>query len=145
MLHLSPTAFDTCLHVLSLCVALAGTETLHGIARTALLAPRVGKARAIRLSIVSGSLLAFAVCWWLVPGVGLATIAQHLALGVVLALFMAGFDLAMGLLLLRRTWRKVLADFDPRTGNLLVFGLALLAVMPAVVALLRGLGSAGPA
>lgn len=128
---------DTVIRVLSLCVVLAGTETLHGIARTVLLVPRVGKALALKLSIVSGSLLAFAVCYLLVPGVGLATIEEHLLLGLWLALFMAAFDLAMGRLLLRRSWSKALQDFNPATGNLLVVGLGLLVLFPALVALLR--------
>lgn len=131
---------DVVLRVLSLCIVLAGTETLHGIARAVLLVPRVGKERATRLSIVSGSLLAFAVCYGLVPGIGLTSIPQHLALGLCLAVFMAGFDLAMGLLLLRRPWRRALQDFNPSTGNLLVFGLVLLVLFPALVARLRGAG-----
>jgi len=127
---------DTALRFLSLCVALAGAETLHGIARTVLLVPRVGKARALKLSIVSGSLLAFAVCWLLVPGFGLMGLGEQLALGLGLAVFMAGFDLAMGRLLLRRSWVKSLQDFNPATGNYLVFGLGWLVLVPAVVGLL---------
>jgi hypothetical protein len=129
--------FEIALRALALCVALAGAETLHGITRATLLVPRVGKARALRISIVSGSALAFAVCYFLVPTVGLATIGQHLILGAGLALFMALFDLVMGKLLLRRSWRKALDDFNPATGNLLVVGLALLVLFPAVVAVLR--------
>lgn len=128
---------DILVRVLALCVVLAGTETLHGIARTVWLAPRVGKARATQLSIVSGSLLAFGVCYLLVPGVGLVTVQAHLALGAVLALFMASFDAALGKWLLHRTWRKILDDFNPATGNYLLFGLALLVVFPSLVALLR--------
>lgn len=128
---------DILVRVLALCVVLAGTETLHGIARTVWLAPRVGKTRATQLSIVSGSLLAFAVCYLLVPGVGLVTVQAHLALGAVLALFMASFDAALGKWLLRRSWRKILDDFNPATGNFLLFGLALLLVFPSLVALLR--------
>lgn len=128
---------DTALRVLALCVVLAGTETLHGIARTLWLAPRVGKARATQLSIVSGSLLAFGVCYLLVPGVGLVSMPGHLALGAVLALFMASFDAALGKWLLRRSWRKILDDFNPATGNYLLFGLALLVFFPPLVALLR--------
>lgn len=128
---------DIALRVLALCVVLAGTETLHGIARTVWLAPRVGKDRATQLSIVSGSLLAFGVCYLLVPGIGLAGTPAHLALGAVLALFMAGFDAALGKLLLRRSWRKILDDFNPDTGNYLLYGLALLVVFPPLVALLR--------
>lgn len=128
---------DTAVRVLALCVVLAGTETLHGIARTVWLAPRVGKARATQLSIVSGSLLAFAVCYLLVPGVGLVGTPAHLALGAALALFMASFDAVLGKWLLRRNWRKILDDFNPATGNYLLFGLVLLVVFPPLVALLR--------
>lgn len=131
---------DTIVRVLALCVVLAGVETLHGIARTVLLAPRVGKQRAIKLSIVSGSLLAFGVCYVLVPGVGLSTLTAHLLLGAFLALFMAGFDIAMGRLLLRRSWTKALQDFNPAAGNYLVFGLALLVCFPALVYLFRSGG-----
>ena len=55
-------SLDLFLRVLALCVALAGVETLHGIARTVLLAPRIGKARAVQLSVVSGTLLAVCSC-----------------------------------------------------------------------------------
>ena len=76
---------DTLVRTLALCVVLAGVETLHGIARTVLVVPRVGKARALRWSIVSGSLLAFGVCFLLVPGIGLRGLGPHLWLGLVLA------------------------------------------------------------
>lgn len=123
--------------VLALCVVLAGAETLHGIARTVLLVPRVGKELALKLSILSGSALAFLVCYFLVPGISLTTLPQHLALGFFLALFMASFDIALGRWLLRRSWSKVLQDFNPSTGNFLAFGLGLLVVIPALVHLLR--------
>jgi hypothetical protein len=129
---------DLLLRTLALCVLLAGAETLHGIARTVLVVPRLGKARALQLSIVTGSLLAFALCAWQVPGFGLATPAQHLALGAVLAVFMAGFDIAIGRFLMRKPWRKIRPDFDPSTGNYLVYGLLLLVFMPWAAAALRG-------
>lgn len=129
---------DTAWRVLALCVALASAETLHGILRTVWLVPRLGKARALRWSIVSGSVLALAVCAAFVPGLGLVGVGPHLVLGAVVAGFMAAFDLVMGMTLLRRPWRKALQDFDPRTGNYLVFGLAVLALGPLAVAWLRG-------
>ena len=129
---------DSALRFLALCVALASVETLHGIARTVLVVPRIGKERALKLSVVSGSALAFGVCYYFVPGFRFASAAEHLLLGVGLAAFMAAFDAGMGKLLLRRSWAKVAADFDPRTGNLLVFGLAFLVVCPLAVWALRG-------
>ena len=52
---------------------------------------------------------------------------------VVLAAFMAAFDIGIGILLMRKPWRKVAPDFDPRTGNYLSFGLAFLLVVPWLV------------
>ena len=43
---------DDIARIASLCLALAGVETLHGIARTVLLVPRIGKARARKVGIV---------------------------------------------------------------------------------------------
>lgn len=124
---------DLALRILSLCVALAGVETLHGIARTVLVAPRIGKALATQLSIVTGSALALGVCWLLVPAMGLRTTPALLALGGVLAAFMAAFDIAMGRLVLRRPWHKIWPDFNPATGNYLVFGLGFLVLAPWLV------------
>ena len=129
---------DLLLHIAALCVLLASVETLHGIARTVWLVPRVGKARALKLGIVSGTALAFAACYAMVPGMGLQGLVPHLAVGAVAAGFMAGFDLALGCGLLRKPLRRVLEDFDPRTGNYLLYGLAGLALAPAGVAWLLG-------
>lgn len=130
---------DIVIRTLALCVVLAGAETLHGIARTVFLAPRIGKARAVKVSMFSGTALAFGICYLLVPGIGLSTVLSHLVLGLVLALFMASFDVALGRLLLKRSWAQALDDFNPATGNFLAFGLAALVFIPAVVAYLRGL------
>lgn len=124
--------------IVMLCAALAGAETLHGIARTVLLVPRLGEARAVRLSIVSGALLAFGVCALLVPGIGLQGLGPHLALGLGLAVFMATFDIAVGRFALRLSWPRIRRDFNPASGNYLSVGLALLVFMPALVWWLRG-------
>jgi hypothetical protein len=129
---------DLILRVIALCIALACAETLHGIARTMFLVPKIGKQRALRYSIISGSLLALTVCYFFVPGIGLSTFAQHLLLGIVLAIFMATFDLVMGMTLLHRSWKKAFEDFNPATGNLLIFGLGFLVFCPAIVGWLHG-------
>ena len=121
----------------SLCVLLAGAETLHGIARTVLLAPRVGKALAIKLSVVTGSLLAFALCYFFVPAIGALGAAEHLLLGLGLASFMAAFDIAIGRLVMRLKWARIWQDFNPSSGTSFSRGLVLLAFIPAVVWWLR--------
>ncbi|MDO8331411.1 MAG: hypothetical protein Q7T36_13180 [Fluviicoccus sp.] len=128
---------DLLLRVLSLCVLLASAETLHGIFRAAVIVPRIGKKRALKISIVTGSLLAFAVCWFVVPGMGIRGTGPLLGLGVTIALFMASFDVMLGKLVLKRPWRKAFIDFDPRAGNYLLFGVLLLITFPWVVMALR--------
>jgi hypothetical protein len=121
---------DALLRIVALCVILACAETLHGIARIKLVIPRIGKERAVKLSAVTGTLLALAICWALVPGIGLRSPYAHLALGIFLAAFMASFDIAIGRWLMRKSWAKIWPDFDPRTGNYLLFGLLALCVIP---------------
>lgn len=124
---------EAIIRVGALCIALAGAETLHGIFRAAVLVPRIGKKRALKVSIVSGTLLAFVVCYLLVPGIGITESRALMLVGLVLALFMATFDIVLARTVLHLPWGKVLRDFDPRTGNYLAIGLLLLAFMPLVV------------
>lgn len=114
-------------------MALAATETLHGIARTVWFNHRLGKARATQISVFTGTALAFVVCYMLVPGIGLTGAPQHLMLGAMLAAFMAGFDIALGRWVMRLDWERILRDFNPFSGNFLSLGLAALVAMPALV------------
>lgn len=43
---------------------------------------------------------------------------------------MAGFDIAIGKWLMRNLWAKIWPDFDPRTGNYLLYGLLALWLIP---------------
>ena len=124
---------ETLLRILSLCVLLAGAETLHGIARTVWIVPRLGKERALKLSALTGSALAFAVCWLLVPPLQLQGALAHLVLGGVLAAFMAAFDLVIGRYVMRKAWHKLWPDFNPATGNYLLYGLLFLCLAPLLV------------
>lgn len=126
------------LKLLCLAVALAGTETLHGILRTLLLNPRLGVAWAKRVSVFSGSALALLVCWLLVPWLELEGSGALLLVGGFLALFMAAFDLVLGRFVVHLPWHIVLADFDLRRGNLLMIGLAFLVICPWLAMRLRG-------
>lgn len=130
---------DLVLRTLALCVLLASAETLHGIARTVWLVPRVGKVRALQFSVFSGTALAAAIGAVWIPDMGLTHPTELLMLGGVLAWFMASFDIVLGRFLLRRPWRKVLDDFNPRTGNWLIFGVLALVFMPWAVTWSRAL------
>lgn len=124
---------DALWRIAALCLALASAETLNGIARMTLVAPRIGKRLATRLSVVTGTLLALGICGMLVPGIGLDSSGDHLLLGLWLAAFMAAFDIGVGRLLMRKSWAKIWPDFDPRSGSGLSFGLVALVFIPVLV------------
>lgn len=124
---------DNLIRIVALCVVLACAETLHGIARIKLLIPRIGKERAVKLSALTGTLLAFIICWLLVPGLHLLSPEAHIALGLVLAGFMASFDIAIGRWLMRKAWGKIWPDFNPKTGNYLLYALIALCLIPLLV------------
>lgn len=134
-----PLDQDTWLRVGALCVLLASAETLHGIARTVLIAPMLGKARALQISAMTGTLLAFGICWWQVPALHLKGMTAHLVLGMVLAAFMAAFDIGMSRLLLRKSWPKIRRDFCPASGNHLLYGLIALCMIPWLIAWAKGM------
>lgn len=138
---------NSLIRIAALCVVLACAETLHGIFRTVVVIPRIGKERAIKLSALTGTVLAFAICWMLVPDIGLRTPGGHVLLGIGLAAFMAVFDIAVGRLLMRKAWAKIWPDFNPATGNYLAYGLAALCFIPLVVWFAKAQGhqaAAGP-
>jgi hypothetical protein len=128
------------IRIVALCILLAGAETLHGIARTVLLAPSVGKGLAIKLSVVTGSLLALVLCYLLVPDIGLSGYGQHIGLGFVLAGFMAAFDVVIGRFVMRFKWPRIWQDFNPASGNYLSFGLLALVFIPSLVWWLESTG-----
>jgi hypothetical protein len=121
---------ETLVRIGALCVVLACAETLHGILRIKLVIPLIGKERAVKLSALTGTLLALTICFLLVPDISLPSASAHLILGLFLAGFMASFDIAIGRLLMRKSWRKIWPDFDPRSGNYLLYGLLTLCVIP---------------
>lgn len=115
------------------CLALASAETLHGIVRAAVLVPRIGKKRALKISIVTGSLLAFGVSYYFVPRLGASDPLGLLGIGVSAAIFMAGFDVALAHWVLRRPFKRCFDEFNPATGNYLSIGLFLLVFYPLAV------------
>ena len=46
---------------------------------------------------------------------------------------MAGLEVAVGKFLMRKAWSKIWPDFNPNTGNYLLFGLLALSFIPLLV------------
>jgi len=127
------------IQILSLCIVLAGVETLHGITRTIFIAPKIGNKRAKQYSVISGTLLAFVVCYTLVPRININVDHQLILLGLLLAAFMAMFDIILAKFVVKQKWRTVMSDFNPAEGNFLLFGLIVLVIIPYTVMKIKGI------
>ena len=127
------------LRIASLCLLLASAETLNGIFRAVLLVPSLGKKRALILSAVIGLILAFFSCYFMVPGIGLDTTESLVVLGVILSIFMAGFDVIIARVVMKLSWGRVMRDFNPKNGNYLSAALIVLATFPLLVISVQGI------
>lgn len=123
--------------VICICVVMAVTETAHGILRTRYVSPRIGHGRAKRLSVISGSLLGFGVCYLMVPWTGVVDRTALLFMGTAIAAFMLLFDIVIGRYVFKMSWKTVLADLDVFHGGFLPLGLLALTFSPFVAMHLR--------
>jgi hypothetical protein len=119
-------------------LVIIGVETLHGIARRLWLEPRVGDLRARQIAVFTGSALILTVAVLFVRWMGTATRSGLLAIGLSWLLLTLAFEISLGRLL-GASWERILSDYDPRRGGLLLIGMAVLALAPLLAARIRDL------
>lgn len=120
-------------------LGIALAETLHGMLRIRFLNRPLGDRRARQVAVVSGSLLILLIGWFTVPWLGLRSVADSLSVGALWLGLMLAFDILFGRLVFRAPWSRIVADFDPRRGGFLGFGMTVLFFTPWLIARLRGL------
>ena len=118
------------LTMVSVCILLASFETLQGIVRAKFIVPKMGKKKALKISAITGSLIAFLICVVMIPRLGLHGAQDLFLVGLVLAAFMATFDIFIGRAVMKLRWTQILRDFNPASGNYLSVALALLIFFP---------------
>jgi hypothetical protein len=128
-------------HGVALWWLIAATESVNGSVRELVLAPWLGDAAAQRIGFASACVLIVAIATVFAPWMRATGAAAQLRIGALWALltlaFEAGLAAAMGL-----SPADFLADYDPRRGGLMAFGMALLVVAPMLGAWLRRVASA---
>jgi hypothetical protein len=114
-------------------LVLAVAETLNGIFRIRYLNKKVGKKTAKLFSFLIGLSIVFFLNIVLVQWIEPRNAQEALFIGLFFALGMITYDLYVGKVLFKMSWEKVLDDFNAFKGNLLLFGMISLAVMPYIV------------
>jgi hypothetical protein len=126
------------LRALVIWVLIAAAEVAQGALRVRFLNRRVGDRRARQIGVFTGSLLILAIAWVGVPWVGPRTAPECFGVGGLWLGLMLAFDFYFGRVVFRASWERIAADFDPRRGGLLGFGMAILFLAPWLIVTVRG-------
>jgi hypothetical protein len=128
------------LKALAVWLLLMAAETIHGIIRTLFLVPRVGDFRARQIGVFSGSLIILALVLLRIRWIGVRSTRSLLAIGLVWLALTLAFEIGLGRLS-GYSWERIASDYNVRSGGLLPFGLAVLALSPLIAARVRGVRS----
>ncbi len=116
---------------------LISAEVLHGIARTALLAPKTGDFKARQISVFSGSVLILSITYLTIRWVGSRNKNTLLRLGIVWLLLTLLFEFVLGRKGLHLSWHRLLSDYNLRKGGLQPIGLAIMTGAPLLMERLK--------
>lgn len=117
---------------------IAVAEVGQGILRVSFLVKRLGDHRSRQVGVFTGCCLIFAIVrfhiHWMFGtapgGPAVASTSDCLVVGVFLMALMVTFDVLFGRFVFLASWSRIASDFDPRKGNLLLFGMIFLAFAP---------------
>ncbi len=115
-------------------VLIIGVEIVHGVLRTALLAPAVGLHRAGQIGVAVGSLLVLAVAWLTRRWRAGASTAELLGIGALWVALTVAFEFAFGYYVIGYSIAYIAGDFDLLAGRLMLLGLLLMLFAPLLVA-----------
>jgi len=118
---------------------IAAAETIHGILRIRYLNRPLGDRHARQVGVFTGSIILTVIAWLGIPWIGVSTLSDCVVIGLLWLVLMLTFDIGLGRLYFRFSWKRIVKDFDPRKGGFLGFGMVVLFFAPIIVARLRGL------
>ena len=119
-------------------IAIAAAEIFQGILRVRFLNRRVGDHRARQIAVFTGSVIILVIAWFAVHWIDATTITRLLIVGSLWLALMLSLDVFFGRLVFHASWNRIAADFDPRRGGFLGFGMLVLFFAPLIVATVRG-------
>ena len=112
-------------------------ETINGILRRLYLEPVVGSLQAAHIGLVVALALIFVICLATSRWLGLQSKLGWMQVGLVLVVLMLAFEVGLGRAM-GYSWDRILADYDPSRGGLMLLGMIGLLYAPRFAARLRG-------
>jgi len=112
-------------------------ETIHGILRSILLVPRVGREMSNLIGWPIAAVIVFGVTYLTSHWVGLKSTRALLSLGALWAILTLCFEISIGLLQ-GMSPTLILNDINPLSGGLVIYSLLVAFLSPYLAAKLRG-------
>ncbi|EJF10443.1 MULTISPECIES: hypothetical protein [Pontibacter] len=132
-----PSLQKTLMRGTAVWLLLMGAEVIHGIARTALLAPRTGDFKARQISVFSGSALILSITYLTISWIGSRNKSTLLRLGIAWLLLTLLFEFVLGRKVLHLSWQRLLSDYNLRKGGLQPIGLVMMTLAPLLMERLK--------
>jgi hypothetical protein len=107
-------------------------ETAHGAVREIFIAPAIGGLRANQLGVLVGSALIFVVAWLMARWLNARTRREQLLVGAFWVALTLVFEFALGRAT-GQSWIRILDDYNPARGGLMLLGLAFMFCTPMLV------------
>lgn len=123
------------LRALAIWVVMMAAESARGVLCGLLLAPRVGEFRARQISFFTGMVLLAAIVYALIPWMNARMLRRLVTVRLLWVVLTLAFEIALGRLVFRFAWDRVLAEYLPWRGGLMAFGMLVLAALPTVARL----------
>ena len=113
---------------------IAAAESIHGVARTAVLMPLVGDFRARQIAVFSGSAIIVGIAVILREWLPAETFVRQLAVGAFWVAATLAFEVAIGRLAMGASWERIWSDYNLPEGGLMPIGLVIMLFAPAIAA-----------
>lgn len=126
------------LRTFSVWLAIIAAETVNGVAREIFISPKVGDATARRISFGIALVLIWAIAYMSASLFKTLSNAGRLFIGIVWASLTFCFEVFVIGTLASISTERIIADYDPRQGGLMGFGMLYLIIAPTMGHLLRG-------
>lgn len=110
---------------------------LNGVARNALLTPRVGEQSAHVASTITLCAAILALTWLAIPWIGTSTTGAAIGVGALWLSLTVAFEFLAGHFAFGHSWEKLLADYDLSRGRVWVLVLIATAAAPVLAHRLR--------
>lgn len=125
------------LRPLAVWLMIIAAECVHGFLREIFLEARYGDRVTHQIGVAIGSALAFAITLAMVRWMLVRSTLGLVSVGASWMAMTFTFDVVLGRALVEGSFARVIADYDPRRGGLMLLGMAVLALSPLVAARLR--------